>query len=176
MVKLLRRSAVPLIRPCLWILSQEPSSTNSGETDTPPLRALCLPYRILSLALPPVQTPALSIFSTALRPTTPLFAFQQQPTEILMNPVWPLIAVSASSWMFLQRGTAPICLLTRPHVGWAAHDGAVGGVLCSPPVMNLVLTLLPAGTGPLNPLHGYTDTSHTYLSWFIKHHVLHGGL
>jgi len=37
----------------------------------------------------------------------PLFAFQQRPTEILMNPIWPLGAVSAASF------SAPLELHSR---------------------------------------------------------------
>lgn len=100
---------------------------------------------------------------------SPLFAFQQKPNKILMNPIWPLVAVSAASLTFLKRGTALLCLLTAAHGGRAAHDDAVLHPLVGskPGMKPQCWCWLPAETDPLIPPYMDRWRSYTDLSWWL---------
>lgn len=134
MLKLLRHSVVPLIHPCLWILSQEPQRRVARKAER---QILC--YSVLRLSscistvfhTPSCPAPALSIFSSAQQCSLPLLClqFSRQPAKILMNPIWPLVAVSAASLTLLPRGAAFICLSTSAHVGHTSHDA---DMCCTP--------------------------------------------
>ncbi len=147
--------------------------THSREMDTLTSHAPSFLSHLISRT-PSCPTPALSIFVSAQQcsPAPPLFAFQQQPTQILMNPMWPLIALSAASLSLLQRGTMLICLLTSAHVGQTSHDADMCCVwrqlfptllwVMNQRHQTVMSTLLPVETDPLIPLHGYTEI----IRWF----------
>lgn len=87
-VKLLRHSAVfnqslPL-NPHRWLLA--PCSMNSREI----LASYFLFHRVLYFLMSELHpSPSSHLHSSAVQPTPPFFALHQQPTKILMNPIWP---------------------------------------------------------------------------------------
>lgn len=87
-VKLLRHSAVfnqslPL-NLHRWLLA--PSSMNSREI----LASYFLFHRVLYFLMSELHpSPSSHLHSSAVQPTPPFFALHQQPTKILMNPIWP---------------------------------------------------------------------------------------